>query len=718
MIAPLLDPASYALRTSALPLFAVGSVLFLLGVVALLAERGSAVSVTFCGLVSSATVWLMGYAAAFVSIDDRLALWWVKVAQLGVVWIPTMLVVFASTVTRRRPWRVAIWGATAASSVFSLAVVASTSFVSGLYHYTWGAYARYGPATFLFLPFFFSAALASLGILRSAYREAIHERSKRRLRLLLIALAVAYLASWDYLPAYGIAVYPFGSFAIAAFFLLTAWTLWRYQLVDLTPAFAAPDILQTMSDALFVVDLDGGVQFVNRAACDLFGLSSSTVLGRPLASAIGGRLDAALDPTAILVGSAVRVHETVWQRGTGQPVALSVSASVIVDRRRSPIGLIYTAVDVTERQRAEALEREQVRLEAEVAERQRAEAVLRESEERFRAFMNNSPAVAFMKDEAGRYAYVNAPFEHQFQMRLEDWVGKTDRDVWPPAVAAELQAHDARVLSESRTLELVERVPTPDGRPHDWLVFKFPVTDPAGHRFVGGIAVDITDRKQAERLKHELLDVLSHELRIPLTTAEEGVSQVLDGVHGVMTSAQRECLAMVAAEHERLRALIDKTVRVTEIMTGKVDVVRAPIDAVALLQDVASSLRPLAHAKGVTLDVRSAGTVPSIGDHRLLTEALRELVQNAIHVTESQGRVSLSCAGRAEGVELAIHDTGPGIPEEDLPGLFEQFHWVGGTDDRKTGGMGWDCLLPSRSSRPRAARSRSPAGWDKALASS
>jgi two-component system NtrC family sensor kinase len=65
-------------------------------------------------------------------------------------------------------------------------------------------------------------------------------------------------------------------------------------------------------------------------------------------------------------------------------------------------------------------------LRTEITERRRAEEVLRESEERFRAFMDNSPAVAFIKDREGRYVYLNKPFENHFGMKLSEWAGKTD----------------------------------------------------------------------------------------------------------------------------------------------------------------------------------------------------------------------------------------------------------------------------------------------------
>ncbi len=133
-----------------------------------------------------------------------------------------------------------------------------------------------------------------------------------------------------------------------------------------------------------------------------------------------------------------------------------------------------------------------------VIQRKRMEQVLRESEERFKVFMNNSPAVAFIKDEVGRYAYVNEPFERFFEIKLANVLGKTDFDLWSEEIALQLHKNDTRVMSADKTVEIIETVPTPDGCYHYWLSFKFPFKDFSGQRFLAGMAIDITERKHNE----------------------------------------------------------------------------------------------------------------------------------------------------------------------------------------------------------------------------
>jgi PAS domain S-box-containing protein len=152
-----------------------------------------------------------------------------------------------------------------------------------------------------------------------------------------------------------------------------------------------------------------------------------------------------------------------------------------------------------------------------IAARKEAERRLEASERRFRTFMDNSPAVAFIKDAAGRRVYLNQRYRQTFQSGTQDLLGKTDFDLYPAEVAERLQKGDLAVLQSRLPIRSIEEVPTPDGVVHPWLAFKFPIEETPGEWFVGGVAVDITEQKQIEEALRRARDEL--ELHVSERTA-------------------------------------------------------------------------------------------------------------------------------------------------------------------------------------------------------
>ncbi len=138
-----------------------------------------------------------------------------------------------------------------------------------------------------------------------------------------------------------------------------------------------------------------------------------------------------------------------------------------------------------------------------ITERKRAEEALRESEGRLAAFMNHSPAVIFIKDQDGRYQYINREFERHTGINRSQVLGRFDADFLPAHQAEELRAHDLAVLSAGHELQFEETVRSPTG-PRAYIVSKFPLEGADG-RFSGtcGIAFDITERKRAEEARWE-----------------------------------------------------------------------------------------------------------------------------------------------------------------------------------------------------------------------
>jgi PAS domain S-box-containing protein len=144
------------------------------------------------------------------------------------------------------------------------------------------------------------------------------------------------------------------------------------------------------------------------------------------------------------------------------------------------------------------------RLLATQIERDRESAARVQSEQLFDVFMDHTPAIAYMKDAAGRYIYVNRMMEKAFNLD-QDWlIGKTDHDCLDVEAAQRMWREDQLVLRTGETRDFTEEIPGPDGQPRYWHSLKFPVTDASGQPFVAGISLDITERR-AQELQRAML---------------------------------------------------------------------------------------------------------------------------------------------------------------------------------------------------------------------
>jgi PAS domain S-box-containing protein len=238
--------------------------------------------------------------------------------------------------------------------------------------------------------------------------------------------------------------------------------------------------VEQTADSMMITNTRGVIEYVNPAFEKLTGYAKEEVLGKTPAILNSGKHDR-------------RFFHELWET----ILSGRTYRNVLINKRKNG-DLYYAEKTITPIRDAQANITHFVSTDKDITERKRMEEALRESEERFKAFMNNSPVVAFMKDEDGRFIYLNEPFKRIFQTGPDDLLGKTDFDLFPAETARQLRENDAAILATDKTVELMETVPTPDGAPHYWLAFKFPVKDISGRQFLGGVAVDLTERKQAE----------------------------------------------------------------------------------------------------------------------------------------------------------------------------------------------------------------------------
>jgi PAS domain S-box-containing protein len=164
---------------------------------------------------------------------------------------------------------------------------------------------------------------------------------------------------------------------------------------------------------------------------------------------------------------------------------------------KAELAELSTALDIerTARQQTQkALQEAERRLQ----EHQQVEAALRESQQLLQAILDAAPAYIYLKDKQGQYILVNHYCERILGLSQEQIVGKTDAELWPPEIAGVLQTNDKAALEAEIPLESEEMLPHQDGL-QLLMSTKFPLSDATGKVYaVGGISIDITERKRAE----------------------------------------------------------------------------------------------------------------------------------------------------------------------------------------------------------------------------
>ncbi len=239
------------------------------------------------------------------------------------------------------------------------------------------------------------------------------------------------------------------------------------------------ELFENANDIIYTHDLAGNFTSLNRSGERITGYSREETMTMNVADVIAPEyLTLAREMMAHKASSLLpTVYELDIISKDGRRVRLEVSTELIFAEGK-PVGVQGIGRDLTERKKSE-------------------EALL-ETQAFFNSFMDNSPAVAFMKDVEGRYVYVNKPFERLFGKSLAFLQGKQSYDWLPPELAEQTHHHDLKVLQTGLPEEIIETVPTEDGSLHHWLVFKFPTSDSAGNKFVAGVGVDVTARRRAE----------------------------------------------------------------------------------------------------------------------------------------------------------------------------------------------------------------------------
>jgi signal transduction histidine kinase/GAF domain-containing protein len=209
---------------------------------------------------------------------------------------------------------------------------------------------------------------------------------------------------------------------------------------------------------------------------------------------------------------------------------------------------------------------------------------------------------------------------------------------------------------------------------------------------VDGISTDVTDRRllaeqrerlladqraqndqlrRLDRLKDELVALVSHELRNPLAAIRNYAEELL--ADPALTGDHRHLTEVIDKHSAHMQHLVDDLLDLARLEAGKLHIDPRPASAARLVRDAAESQRSAAAAKALLVDVQVPADLPVRADPVRLRQVLDNLLSNAVKYTPPGGTVTVTAAGRDGEVVLTVTDTGIGIPAEQYPQLFDRF---------------------------------------------
>jgi len=209
-----------------------------------------------------------------------------------------------------------------------------------------------------------------------------------------------------------------------------------------------------------------------------------------------------------------------------------------------------------------------------------------------------------------------------------------------------------------------------------------------------GIAVhvkDLTATKEYEKLKSDMISLMSHELRTPLTSIN-GFAELLTAEQSLPIQA-REFVSIIANESQRMSRMINTFLSVTQLQRkDKQEVLKIPLRLDEVVRETIASLQPVAKKKRIRLLEQPAHRIPPVAaDKSLITQAVKNLVNNAIKYSPERTTVTVSTALEAEAVRVCVEDRGFGIPAEAKERVWDKFYRVvreGQEKDEESTGLG------------------------------
>jgi PAS domain S-box-containing protein len=359
-------------------------------------------------------------------------------------------------------------------------------------------------------------------------------------------------------------------------------------------------------------------------------------------------------------------------RADGCIRSMQSRGTVVLDREGTPIRMLGSEQDITERIETE----EQLRFQKTLLECQ-GEA---------------SPDGILVVDAARHWISYNHRFiemwnipEHISEARSSDAALQWVRD---KVVDSQSFIEKIRSLygDEHKNEKLQDKVLLRDGRVFEQ--YSAPVTDAEGRSY-GRVwhYHDITDRHVAEQQKAEFVSMVSHELRTPLTSIRASLGLLVGSGLGELSGPGRRMVEIAVANSDRLIRLINDILDTEQMEAGNVSLDKQACDVGTLMTQAVETMHGLAESAQVRLSVHPLSALLWADPDRVL-QTLTNLLSNAIKFSPPASTVQVSARREGQQVVVQVKDQGRGIPADKLETIFDRFQQVFATDRREKDGAG------------------------------
>ncbi len=300
---------------------------------------------------------------------------------------------------------------------------------------------------------------------------------------------------------------------------------------------------------------------------------------------------------------------------------------------------------------------------------------------RLATILANIADAIIMTDAEGRITLANPASERLFSFHAAEVSGKSLIEV--------VHDHEADdVLKRSLATHQTQTTQFESALSRRFVrAIAVPVTGD-GHTGTLLLFQDLTELRNLQTMRRELVGNISHELRTPIAGIKAMVETLKEGAINDKRAAA-DFLSRIDDEIDRLTQMVAELTELSRIESGRAELKIEPVALAPLVGEVINLMEPLARKRDITIDAALPPALPQVNaDKERIRQTLINLVHNAIKFNRDGGRVTVAARADTKNISVSVSDTGIGISREDLPHVFERFFKADKARTRGGSGLG------------------------------